>query len=103
MKRFLTVVGIAMLGGCATPGPDVSPGMLFSSVDGPIIATTAEKGGKSGEACAMNILGLIAVGDNSIDAAKKDGGIKTVSSADYNMFSVLGFYTKKCTRVKGNG
>jgi hypothetical protein len=102
MKLLLVACSLSVvLFGCATGGPDIGPGLIFSSVDGPIMATTAEKASKSGEACAMNILGLVAVGDNSIEAAKKNGGIKVVSSADYNMLSILGFFSKKCTRVKG--
>jgi hypothetical protein len=64
MKLLLVACSLSVvLFGCATGGPDIGPGLIFSSVDGPIMATTAEKASKSGEACAMNILGLVAVGD----------------------------------------
>ena len=51
---------------------------------------------------ATNILGLIATGDSSIDAAKKAGGIKDVSSVDHDSTSILGLFGTFCTVVKGN-
>jgi hypothetical protein len=99
---FCAALSLTLVG-CATGGPDISPGFLFSSVEGPVTATGAPGGNKHGTACASNILGLVAMGDNSIDAAKKDGGVKTISHVDYDMFNILGFYQKKCTHVTGSG
>ena len=89
--------------GCASPGPHVPGGALFSSVHGPNgVGTGKGNASKTGKACGSNILGLVAMGDNSIEAAKKDGNIKAVSFVDYDFFSVLGFYAKVCTIVKGS-
>ncbi len=56
---------------------------------------------KTGEACATSILGIVASGDASIDAAKQAGGINEVLSVDYKSTSVLGLYASFCTIVKG--
>lgn len=100
MRLSWLLLAGSLLTGCATGGPDINPGFLFTSVQGPVTTTgKAGAGGKRGEACASNILGIVAIGDNSIETAKKNGGIKQVASVDYNSFSVLGLYYKKCTYV----
>jgi hypothetical protein len=43
-----------------------------------------------------------AEGDASIEAAKKNGGITTVSSVDTKVKSILGIYTTYTTTVRGN-
>ena len=101
LNLLKTILIVGLLSGCVTAGPDIGPGMLFSSIQGPVTATTAT-GGKKGQACGSTILGLIATGDNSIEAAKKDAGIKVVASVDYSLFNVLGFYVKKCVFVTGS-
>lgn len=98
----LTGVALLMLGlaGCANIR-NVAPAAL--SLDaGPVnVGPSAKAATKRGEACIQNILGLIATGDASIDAAKQDGGITTVTSIDQSSTRVLGYYAKFCTIVKG--
>jgi hypothetical protein len=104
--KFVMMFGIVgfLSTSCAmSGGPYVPPGFLYSSVKGPVTATTNMGSGKTGEACASNILGWVATGDNSIDAAKSNGGIRKVASVDYKTFSVLGLYTEVCTVVRGAG
>ncbi|MES2961142.1 MAG: TRL-like family protein [Pseudomonadota bacterium] len=57
---------------------------------------------KKGTSCVTNILGLYTSGDSSIDSAKKDGGIKSVSYVDRTYDGLWFFYQKGCTIVKGN-
>lgn len=69
------------------------------------VETTGEnKGGtKSGSACSSGVLGLVAWGDASIDAAKKAGGITSVHSVEYEATAVLGLiYVSACTIVYGS-
>jgi hypothetical protein len=103
MKKTLTFFTLSMLLlalNCATPGfgPD---GALFTSAK---IGTygTGKPASKTGEACASSILGLVAIGDASVEAAKSQGGINDVSYVDYQIFSVLGLYARLCTVVRGN-
>lgn len=91
----------ASLGGCAMVASPTT-GLLYTNVQGPIVVGNGTNTAKTGQACATNILGLISTGDASIDAAKKAGNIKDVSSVDHDSMSVLGLYGKFCTVVKGN-
>jgi len=104
MKKFVALLGMAaglgMLSGCAIAGPGLVNGSIYSGYSlgsgvGPGTGT------KSGEACAMSILGVVALGDGSIDAAKKDGGVTQVASVDHSVFSILGIYANVCTKVTG--
>lgn len=92
---------VATLSGCASVATPTT-GFLYTAVQGPIVTGTATDASRTGQACANNILGIIAVGDASIDAAKKNGNIKNVASVDHDSLTVLGLYGKFCTVVKGN-
>jgi hypothetical protein len=56
---------------------------------------------KMGEACSTGFLGAVSLGDASIAAAKKAGGISDVHSVDLRTFGILGVYTQGCTVVHG--
>jgi hypothetical protein len=65
-------------------------------------SASAQVSVKKGESCAMSILGLIAVGDASIDTARRNGGIRSISSVNEHWTSILaGLYSSKCTVVTG--
>jgi hypothetical protein len=59
-------------------------------------------GTKKGMACQTSILGVYASGDASVEAAKKAGGITKVTGVDATAESILGFYAKYCTVVRGS-
>lgn len=59
-------------------------------------------GSKTGQACATSILGVVALGDATVAAAKQAGGITNVSHVDHDNFGVLGVYAKTCTVVVGD-
>jgi hypothetical protein len=103
MKNIFTPALLAFalfLGGCAHGMTPVT-GFAFTQVSGPLAATDIA-GSKTGMAKCQSILGLVALGDCSVDAAKKDGGITTVSSVDYKNLSILGIFTELTTVVKGS-
>lgn len=109
MKTLFSISAILaaalFVSGCAalTPPGHVPPGFLYTSVKGPVdTGFRKAKAAKTGMACGSNILSIVATGDNSIDAAKKAGGIKKVATVDYENFSVLGLYTKVCVHVTGD-
>ena len=57
---------------------------------------------KRGEACAYSILFAGAVGDASIETAKKNGKITKVQAVEFNNFAILGvIYHSHCTVVMG--
>jgi len=76
-------------------------GLIYTDVADPVAATSAA-GNRTGEAMAVSGLGWVAVGESSIAAAKKDGGISSVSSVDVKRKNILGVVTRYTTVVKGN-
>ena len=101
-KLLVCAIAVALLGlyGCATVSNPL-PAFIYSDVKGPINAHGSFEAVKTGQACAQSYLGLVSVGDASINAAKAAGGIKEVSIIDFNSTSVLGVYASFCTIVKG--
>jgi hypothetical protein len=45
---------------------------------------------------------MVAMGDASIEAAKKQAGISSIASIDHDTFTVLGVYARFCTVVRGS-
>lgn len=104
MKLRLLAAAAALtfgLAGCAQVPSDMGFALIVDSQE-PVSATEASVASKRGEACATNIVGIIAQGNASIDAAKRNGGITQVTSVDSSVYSVLGLYAKVCTIVRGN-
>ena len=91
MKTLLLgILGATLLCSCGTMGPI---GVVYSDVNKPVHAGQSE---------SKSYCGLVALGDSSIEAAKKNGGIKTVSAVDTKVYSILGIYNKYTTTVSGN-
>jgi len=92
---------VALFSGC---GAIVGPysGTIYTDVKSPITATPAGGSSKEGESVCTNILGIVALGDCSVDTAAKNGNIKTIKSVDTKVWSILGIYTKATTVVKGD-
>lgn len=65
------------------------------------VATGNSTGNRVGESCVQSYLGLVAIGDASIEAARRAGGITMISSVDETINSAFIFYTKYCTVVRG--
>lgn len=97
----LTVVAASSLAACAVMPSDAGQVFLVNKTTNSGTATTATTVTKVGRACVENILGLVALGDSSIAAAKKNGGIRKVVSVDYEVDQVV-VYGKRCTVVRGN-
>ncbi|EPG74645.1 TRL-like family protein [Leptospira fainei serovar Hurstbridge str. BUT 6] len=58
----------------------------------------------NGSACSRSILGLVAFGDSSIEAAKANGKIVKVANVDFEQFGVIAgwIYHSFCTVVSGS-
>lgn len=101
MKKGLFVLGtVVLLTGCAAGPSPVGTG-LYTNVKGPITATGIA-GNQKGEACAQSFLGVINTGDASIEAARKNGQINSISSVDYQTTGAYPIYGKTCTIVSGS-
>lgn len=104
MKKLILVLGLsgtlAFFAGCSTSG--VAPGLLYTDSVTPGTATSVGESSKEGSATCSNILGLVAIGDCSIDTAAKAGKISQIKSVDAKNFGILGLYSTTTIIVKGN-
>ncbi|MDM8514588.1 TRL-like family protein [Desulfobacterales bacterium HSG16] len=99
--------GMMLLTGCTTNAPP--GGLLFTGIRAPDAASTeAMRTGADmnnvaprikGQATCIGILGLVAIGDCSIQAAMQNGGISKVHHVDYKTVDVLGGMFHSLTTV----
>ncbi|MDN5870589.1 MAG: TRL-like family protein [Nitrococcus sp.] len=76
------------LGGCATAYP---VGSLYTHLELPVnVTSNTGPPLKTGVATCRSFLALVALGDCSIDAARKDGGIAEVLYVDWDAKNILG-------------
>ena len=92
-------VAIMFFGGCLAYTPVM--GVAQTLVQGPISATANDQSLSTGKSCAYSVLGLVAWGDASINAAKNAGQIKQVASVDFDTFNLVGISGSFCTIVSG--
>jgi len=59
-------------------------------------------GTKRGKACTDSYLGLVAVGDGSVQEAAKKQNITKIKIINLESFSILGLYASLCTIVVGD-
>lgn len=106
MKKRAGLLAIAVLvtfvclQGCAgviTP----AVGTIYSDVKGPLTATSLSGAKKVGTSSCTSILGIVAQGDASIEAAMKNGGITKIHHVDTHTYSILGVYAKLTVHVYG--
>jgi hypothetical protein len=102
-KLVAAALALAALNGCAMAngGNAMAFGAIYSGYKSPGQVGTAADA-KTGEACINSVLGIVATGDGSIEAAKKAGGITQIAHIDHEQFSVLGVYATSCTIVHGS-
>jgi hypothetical protein len=75
--------------GCAGVAAPVH-GSLFTDVKYPAGVTSNSGSTKTGQAKATSYLGIVALGDASVEAAAKAGGITKVHHVDAHAKSILG-------------
>lgn len=100
LLRFVSVLVLPLVFACAHAQSPVS-GFIYTGVSAPVSATSNQAGSREGRSCASSILGIIATGDASIEAARRAGGISQISAVDEETTSVLGVYASYCTIVRG--
>lgn len=102
----LMALGVAFLFcGCVTYQAPVMPpaALLVTSVSAPLDTDMSEtpckqKEGSSSSCC---ILGLVSVGDASINSAAQDGGLSTIDYADYSYLNILYIFQLFTTKAYG--
>lgn len=102
MKKAVAVVALVaaalMFTSCASVG---MVGAIYTGYDAPVAVTSNTVGSKVGTASTVSVLGLVAVGDGSIDLAAKKADITKISHVDVKTFGILGLFTKHKYYVYG--
>ena len=100
LKKISFLVLAGTLVGCSSLRQPVIGG-IYSEVTASEAVSSNQAGNRVGQACASSILGLVATGDASIEAARRAGGITLITSVDGQSSNILFFYAKYCTIVRG--
>jgi hypothetical protein len=102
---ILGVLALFMVGlcGCAYRAPVVPPvGIVYTNHRAPLDVEYHDTTlGKRGTASSHSVLGLVAWGDASAEAAASAGGIKTIEHADLEYLNVIFIYQRFTTIVYG--
>jgi hypothetical protein len=103
VAALITALCLTTLASCAMTGSNSRTGYAMINMQREAgEATGLPAGDKTGKACSQNILGVIAMGDSTLEAAMKDGGITKVSSVDYSYMQFIAVYGEVCTIVNGS-
>ncbi|MBU4257955.1 MAG: TRL-like family protein [Proteobacteria bacterium] len=103
VKLSLCLLAIVFLAGCMI-APVVPPiGVIYNNTRAPLDVDfeKSEYGPKTGTAYTNCILGLIAWGDASAEAAARDGGISIIEHVDYEYMNILFVYQRFTTIAHG--
>lgn len=102
ISMLATVMTSAMLFAGCLSAPFQPPTGLVTVQKAPLSTDGNWKTGtKKGESSSMSILGLVAVGDCSVDAAAKAGGLEKIHYADYGYKNFFGIYQSATVIVYG--
>lgn len=97
----ILLVGGTLLSSCAIVRSPLT-GFLYTSMKSPTAVTNNAGASKVGTAEAMSILGIVATGDASIDAAAKAAGITKIHHVDEEATAILGIIAKYKIYVYGD-
>ncbi len=100
MKKLFLIVITSTLISCAHPKSELGMAIIFDTVE-PIAISSNKKANKVGKACGKNVLGIVTMGDISIDTARKNGNISYISSVDKSVKGHI-LVADVCTIVRGN-
>ena len=91
-----------LLTGCSAAVGGHAMGILYTDIAGPLEAGAQNvQDMKQGKATCTSYLGMVAMGDCSIEAAMENGGITRVHHIDYTNYSILGIIAEFTTVVYG--
>ena len=95
-KVIFTVAAVAAMAftSCSTITTQAGMGVLYTGVEEGQMVTSNQLGTKVGTSKSIGVLGLVAIGDASIQTAANSAGIKKISHVDAKKTSVLGLFAK---------
>lgn len=103
-NKIQTVLAVLVLGlfstACSLSGFGPVGGLYTEHKVG--VYATSPTGSKTGKACSQSILGLVALGDASVEEAASKAGITKVNNINLESFSLLFVYGTLCTVVQGD-
>ena len=100
MKKIILILSALIVSSCAMPRSELGGAIVFDTIE-PVSVSSNQKGKKTGEACGKNILGIVTMGDLSIETARENGNITEITSVDKKITGHI-FIAEVCTIVKGN-
>jgi len=106
LKRWLVVsavLGLTSFGlvGCMCPITPM-PGILVTAASYPHVGqacTDGTLGQKTGESSAFTVLGIVCVGDASVERAARSSGITKIKTIDHRYLNILGFLFSQYTTI----
>ena len=98
-KLFLTVAVLAVT--AISANAEYLGAFIYNGATTPGGGYTPAIASKQGEATCKNIFFIVSVGDCSVRAAMKNGGIKSLAGYDVHRENILGFQTIT-TKAWGN-
>jgi hypothetical protein len=100
-KKLVIAAGFAlMLSSCAIVSSPLS-GFVYTDVKSPVAVTDNQNSTKVGTAEATSILGIVATGDASVEAAAKSAGITKIHHVDQHSTGIIGVFAKYKIYVYG--
>jgi len=104
MMKIKNLIGAAavalMMTSCAAVQTPLM-GLAYTDIKAPLAVTSAQGSSKVGTATANGILGMVATGDASVEAAAKSAGITKIHNVDYHSTSILGIVSDYTVIVYG--
>lgn len=97
----LCAAGALALASCSTVSTGSGIGAIYTGVTEGQAVTSNPVGNKVGTSSSIGVLGLVSVGDASIQAAAHSAGISKISHIDVKKTSVLGLFASYKTIVYG--
>lgn len=101
-KVFLAAICAAALSSCSVALTQAGVGAVYTDVVEGQMVTSNTLGKKVGTSNAIGVLGIVAIGDASIQTAANSAGIKKISHVDCKKTSVLGLFSKSQIFVYGD-
>ncbi len=104
MKKMILMLVVfvvfSLISGCMIVQSPVA-GMIYTDVKAPLATGPHSSGTKVGKAVAHSYVGVIGVGDASIQTAATNGGITRIHHVDYEAKNILGVVGTFTTVVYG--
>ncbi len=101
MKHLLGFFLVAALFSSCAVGKSPIAGFAYTDIKDGLAVTSNTGASKVGISTATGYVGVVAMGDASIESAAKNGGITRIQHVDYHTKSILGLYTTYTTIVYG--